>query len=236
MITLGVDTSTDSLAVSLIDGKKILADYNSAAALRHSALLVPAIEKALKRAGINIKNIDLFSIGIGPGSFTGLRVGITAVRALAIALDKPLMGVPTMDVIAHNGLMYLRRTKLPNGKVKICPVLDAKRKQVYACIYEHDDVNIIRKTDYLLEPVEKLVKRLKGPVLFLGDAASLYKTELQHKRSLKARFFNGKNWLPKASVVARLALVEYNKGRSDNPYDLVPLYLYARDCQVRKNK
>ena len=236
MITLGVDTSTDSLTVSLIDEKRILANYNLAGALRHSDLLVPAIEKALKKAGAGIKDIGLFSIGIGPGSFTGLRVGVTAMRVLAVALNKPIVGVPTMDAIAHNGFTHLKKAKLLDKNVKICPLLDAKKKQVYACIYSHVGVNIIRETDYLLEPVEDLIKRLRGSVLFLGDGIPMYKEKLLHKRSFKARFLDGRVWLPKASVIAKMALEEYRRGRSDDPYDLVPLYLYARDCQVRKNR
>ncbi len=234
MIVLGVDTSTDSLAVSLMDEKKILANYNSRSTLKHSALLIPMIEKALKKTGAKIKDIDLFSIGIGPGSFTGLRVGVTAMRALAIALNKPLVGVPTIDAIAQNGFMYLKKAKLLDRYAKICPVLDAKKKQVYACIYRHDGVNIIREADYLLEPVERLLERLGDSILFLGDAILLYKEKFLHKKNFQARFVDGRVWLPKASVIARMALEKYKNGKSDNPYDLVPLYLYARDCQVRK--
>lgn len=234
MLILGVDTSTDSLSVSLINEKKILANYDSVGTLRHSALLIPTIEKALKKVGAGIKDIDLYSIGIGPGSFTGLRVGITAIRALAIALDKPIVGVPTMDAIAYNALTYLKRNKILDSSIKICPVLDAKRKQVYACIYRHNGAKIIKESDYLLEPAEALAKRLKGPVLFLGDAIPLYKAQLLNKKSLRANFLDKRMWLPKGNVIAKIALREYQKGKSDNPYDLVPMYLYSRDCQIRK--
>lgn len=232
MLILGVDTSTDSLAVSLINEKKILADYNRAGTLRHSSLLIPTIEKALKKIGAKAGDIDLFSIGIGPGSFTGLRVGVTAIRALAIALDKPIIGVPTMDAIAHNGFMYLKRKKQLDIGVKICPVLDAKKNQLYACIYGHNGAKIKRESDYLLEPAKRLVKRLRSGVLFLGDAIPLYKEQLSAKKALRPHFFEGK-WFPKGSVIAKMALEAYGRGRRDSPYDLVPMYLYARDCNVR---
>jgi tRNA threonylcarbamoyladenosine biosynthesis protein TsaB len=234
MLILGVETSADSLSIGLINEKKILAEYNSVGTLRHSSLLIPTIKKALKKIKADINRVDLFSVGMGPGSFTGLRVGVTAARALAIALNKSIIGVPTLDAIAHNGLSYLRRTKLLETAIRICPVLDAKKKQVYACIYYHDGAKIVKESDYLLEPVEKLVKRLKGPILFLGDAIPLYKEQLSGKRSIKARFLDSKKWQPKGSVIAKMALEEYQKGRCDNPYDLVPMYLYARDCNVRK--
>lgn len=233
MIILGVDTSTDSLTVSLVNEKKILANYNSVGTLRHSALLIPTIKKALKKARLGINDIDLFSVGIGPGSFTGLRVGITTMRALAIALNRPIVGIPTMDVIAHNALIYLKRGKIVDSDIKICPVLDAKKKQVYTCVYRHNGAKIIRESDYLLEPVETLVKRLKGSILFVGDATPLYKEKLLSKKTLKSRFLDGKIWLPKGSVIAKMALGEYRRGRTDSPYELVPMYLYAQDCNVR---
>lgn len=234
MLILGVDTSTASLTVSLISEKKILAEYNSKETLKHSSLLIPTIQKALKKINAKIGGIDLFSLGIGPGSFTGLRVGVTTIRALAIALNKPIVGVPTLDVIAHNGLKYVKRKKLLGKITRICPILDAKKRQVYACIYRYDGDKIIKESDYLLEPVETLVKRLKGHIIFLGDAIPLYKEQLLHKNTFKADFLDGKSWLPKGSVIAKMSLAEYERGRSDNPYNLTPLYLYPSDCNVRK--
>jgi tRNA threonylcarbamoyladenosine biosynthesis protein TsaB len=234
MIILGTDTSTSSLTVSLINDRKILASYNSIGTLKHSALLIPTIQKALRRANIKIGDINLFSTGLGPGSFTGLKVGVTAMRGLAIALNKPILGIPTMDAIAHNGFAYLKSKKCLSGDIKICPILDAKRTQVYACIYKHNGDKIVRESDYLLEPVETLVKRLRNKVFFLGDATTLYKEKLVGKKSFKAHFLDGKTWIPKGSVIAKIAFKEYQKRKSDNPYDLVPMYLYARDCNVRK--
>ena len=234
MKVLGVDTSTESLTVGLIDEKKSPVDYHDIGPLKHSALLIPTIKKALNKSKIKIDDIDLFSVGIGPGSFTGLRVGVAAVRALAIALGKPLIGVPTMDAIAHNGYMYLKRIKSHKLDTKICPILDAKKKQVYACIYRQAGGKLRRKSKYFLCSIEDLLKRLKGPVLFLGDAILLYKKQLLNKRTLKVRFLEDKRWLPKGNVIARIGLEKFRKGYSDNPYDLVPLYLYGKYCNVRK--
>ena len=234
MIVLGVDTSTDSLSVGLINEEKILAEYNIPGILRHSSLLVPTIEKTLKKTGIGIAEVGLYSVGLGPGSFTGLRVGVTAVRALAIASDRPLKGIPTMDAIAHNAFIYLRKKKEDRKRLKICPVLDAKKNQVYSCIYSYRGDKIIRESDYLLEPVSALIKRLRGRVLFLGDGVSLYKEQLLSKKTLDSSFFDSKKWFPRAGVIAKAALREFREGRSDNAFNLVPMYLYARDCNVRK--
>jgi len=234
MIILGVDTSTDSLSVSLLSEERKLAEYDLPGILRHSSLLVPTIEKALKKAKLKVGDISLYAVGLGPGSFTGLRVGVTAMRALAIATGKPIIGVPTLDVIAHNGLMHLKRKKGRGRGIKVCPVLDAKKNQVYSCIYSCNGDKIIKDSDYLLEPAPALIKRLRGEVLFLGDGIPLYREQLLSKKTLKADFFDLKRWFPRASVVAETALRKFRRGRRDKPYDLVPMYLYARDCNVRK--
>lgn len=239
MITLGVDTSTEFLTVSVISGDKRLADYNAVGRLSHSALLVPTIQKALRMAGRKLKDVGLFAVGIGPGSFTGLRVGVTAMRVFSIALNRPIIGVPTLDAIAYNGCQYfVKRAKIGDSGScpAFCPVVDAKKGQVYACIYSVNGDKLVRESDYLLEPVERLVKRLKGDVLFLGDGIAIYKDKLLSKKTLKAKFIddNDKRWFPKAIVIAKLGIDMFNNGKHDDPYDLEPLYLYARDCNVKK--
>jgi len=234
MIVLGVDTSTDFLAVSAVDEKKILADYRSEGTLVHSSLLVPVVEKTVKKIGITLDEVELFAVGIGPGSFTGLRVGVTAMRAFAIATDKPIIGIPSIDAIAFNGLQYVRRKRPKMDGARICPLLDAKKGQVYAAVYTQNGRDITRSSAYILEPPARLVKRLRGEVLFLGDAAVCYKNVFLHRKGFVPYFFPGRNWHPKASVIARLALSEFQKGGGDNPYDLAPMYLYARDCNVRR--
>ncbi|MBU4487863.1 MAG: tRNA (adenosine(37)-N6)-threonylcarbamoyltransferase complex dimerization subunit type 1 TsaB [Candidatus Omnitrophica bacterium] len=233
MITLGVDTSTEFLTVSVISGNKVLSDYNAIGRLSHSALLVPTIQKALRKARKKLKDVDLFAVGMGPGSFTGLRIGVTAMRAFSIALNKPIIGVPTLDAIAYNALeLYSGHRSLHNGGLTPIPILDAKKSQVYACIYRIDGDRLVRNSDYLLEPVERLMKRLEGDVLFLGDGIAIYKDKLMAEKTIKAKFIEDNRWFPKASVIAKLGLEMFKSGKRDDPYDLEPLYLYARDCNV----
>lgn len=255
MLVLGVDTSTEFLSVALINGKKVLANYDAVGKLNHSALLVPTIKKAFAKAGKKIRDVALFSVGIGPGSFTGLRVGVTAIRGLAIALDKPLIGIPTMDAIAYNGYQALRpgpilcQYTVKGPAPLICPILDAKKSQVYACIYRVSGDKIVKKSGYLLESVDALIRRLNplgmvrengkrsrtnGRILFLGDGVPLYKDRLLSGQGMNAEFIEDKRWFPKASVIAEMGLKKFQKGKGDNPYDLEPMYLYAKDCNVRK--
>ncbi|MFH0840332.1 MAG: tRNA (adenosine(37)-N6)-threonylcarbamoyltransferase complex dimerization subunit type 1 TsaB [Candidatus Omnitrophota bacterium] len=235
MIVLGVDTSTEFLTVSVIKNDKALADYNAIGRLSHSSLLVPTIQKALKKARKKLKDVDLFAVGMGPGSFTGLRIGVTAMRGFSIALGKPIIGVPTLDAIACNVLVSGPDSRsLHNEGLTLVPILDAKKSQVYASIYSIDGDRLVRNSNYLLEPVERLMKRLEGDVIFLGDGIAIYKDKLLSKKTLKAKFIDDNRWFPKASVITKLGLEMFKSGKHDDPYDLEPLYLYARDCNVRK--
>ena len=153
MIVLGINTSTEFLTVSVTGDGKTLADYNAVGRLSHSALLVPTIKKALAKAKKRLKDIGLFAVGTGPGSFTGLRVGVTTMRAFSIALHKPIIGVPTMDAIAYNALGSDPGHRSLHNE-GLTPILDAKKSQAYACIYGLDGDKLVRKSDYLLEPVE----------------------------------------------------------------------------------
>jgi len=236
MITLGADTSTRSLTVALVEENKTLAEYNSRADSMHSSLLIPTVAKALKKSRSKISDIGLFSVGIGPGSFTGLRVGLASIRAMAIALGRPVAGVPTMDAVAYNGLAYLKRKGIIEVCPNICPVIDARKGQVYYCVYSHKKGDMIRKTDYLLGPADALAGRLRASALFLGDGAAVYKDRLSRPGRSRAYFLEGNGWLPRASVIARMGIKRYEDTGGEDPYGLLPLYLYARDCNVKRGR
>ncbi|MCX5667224.1 MAG: tRNA (adenosine(37)-N6)-threonylcarbamoyltransferase complex dimerization subunit type 1 TsaB [Candidatus Omnitrophica bacterium] len=164
MIILAIDTSTDYLSLAILKDGRLIVKFHKRADRRHSILLVPTIEKLIKKAKLNIGKIDCFAISIGPGSFTGLRIGVTVVKGLAYALKKRIVAVPTLDVIAENAKSF---------KGVVCPVLDARKNKVYACLYKSDGKSLKRLSKYLLLPVADLLKKIKAMrynVLFLGDA------------------------------------------------------------------
>lgn len=213
MKLLAIDTSTDYLTLAVTDGDKVIGRLHKKAERSHSSLLVPMIDRLLKRAKIRLKDIDAFAIGIGPGSFTGLRIGVATVKGLAYSLKKPVVAVPTLDAIAGN-------VKGFNGI--ICPVLDAKKNKVYACLYKSDGVNIKKVSKYLLLSLGDLRERLrnlKEKILLLGDLAGFVK--------------EGVDWYPKADVLARLGLENLKKKRFVSVENLEPLYLYSRECDIK---
>lgn len=210
MVLLAIDTSTDYLSLAILKDGRLAAKFHKKAHRRHSILLVPMIDKLLKKAKLKIKEIDCFAISVGPGSFTGLRIGVTVVKGLAYALKKKIVAVPTLDVIADNAKSF---------KGVICPVLDARKNKVYACLYKSDGKTVKKISKYLLLPLEELLKQLSeyDKVTLLGDTGN--------------NNFS-KDWHPKAEVVARLG-AEYHKDKKFvKAEDLEPLYLYSHECDI----
>ena len=221
MIILAIDTSTDYLSIAVLKDGRLIAKFHKKAHRRHSILLVPMIDKLLKKAKLKIRDIDCFAISVGPGSFTGLRIGVTVVKGLAYALKKRVVAVPTLDVIADNAKSF---------KGVICPVLDARKKKVYACIYKSDGKFIKRLSKYLLLPLEELLKKLNkyDRVLFLGD----YDTAAVASRCLHLHRGGVKDWHPKAGVVAKLGAEYFKKKKFIKTEDLEPMYIYSRECDI----
>ncbi len=209
MKILAIDTSTDYLSLAVSNGDKVLARFHKKAERSHSSLLIPLIDKILKKVRLKLKDIDAFSISIGPGSFTGLRIGATTIKGLSYSLKKPIVTVPTLDVIAWNAKGF---------QGIICPVLDARKNKVYACIYKSDGKAPRRISKYLLLPIEELMKKINkfDKILFLGDVKG-------EKR----------DWHPRAEIVAKMGYENFRKRKFVSPENLEPLYLYSRECDIK---
>jgi len=213
---LAIDTSTDYLSLALLRGEKIAAKFHRKSHMRHSSLLVPMIDKLLKKSRVKLQGIDCFCISIGPGSFTGLRIGVATIKGLAYVLKKPIVAVPTMDIIARNA---------KNFKGVICPVLDARKNKVYAAFYRSDGKNIEKISKYLLLSADDLMKKAAryDKIIFLGDALHL----IGKKDARKI------NWHPRADVAARLGAEYFKNKKFTTAEDLEPMYLYSRECDIK---
>ena len=216
MTILAIDTSTDYLSLAIMRGEKIVRRFHRRSRMRHSSLLVPMIDRLLRKAQIKLKAIDCFAISIGPGSFTGLRIGAATIKGFAFALNKPIVAIPTLDVIAMNAKSF---------KGIICPVLDARKSKIYACLYRSDGAKIKRVSKYLLLPVQELLQKAGyyDKIVFLGDALHLIGV------SGNATI----DWHPKAEVVAKLGAEYCKKKKFTSAEKLEPLYLYSRECDIK---
>lgn len=225
MRILGIDTSSKVLSVALGKDDNIIIEENCLLDRRHSSLLVPKIEELLKKADLSIGAVDAFIVGLGPGSFTGLRIGVSAIKGFGIATNKPCVGVPSIDALALNADT--------DAAELIIPVIDAKRGQVYGAIYKKERGGIIKKAGYFLMTIDKLMKKVKIPAVFLGDALELYRQDIKNLNK-KSVFLEEKSWYPRAGNLIKLGIKNIKKSRKNGLSKIEPIYLYPRDCQVKR--
>ena len=224
MNILAIDTSTKNLSLAVTKNGKVVKFRNVKLKRPLSSSIMPSIEKILDSSGITLSKLDGFAIGLGPGSFTGLRVGLSTIKGLAFATEKPVVGISSLDVLAMN-------IKEDHGQ--ICTLCDAKRNLAYACLYEKKGLTLKRKSDYALESIEQILKKIKGEVIFIGDGVKLFRDHIQKVKGINPIFIDGESFLPRARYLALLALEKFQKGQQDDIAQLVPLYLYPEHCQVR---
>src|SRR5262245_38956907 len=154
MRVLAIDTSTLAGGVALVDGDRTVAEYVLDIRLTHSERLMPTVERVMSDAGWSPGDLSGLAVAIGPGSFTGLRIGVSAVKGLALALDLPIAAVPTLDALAAG---------IPAPALAVCPVIIARRDEVYACLYRWDGSAMRREWDYLALSPRELADRLREP-------------------------------------------------------------------------
>lgn len=215
MKILALDTSTTHLSLAIMDGEKVLAAFHEKVDRNHSSLLVPMIDKVLKKARVKIGDIGGFCIGVGPGSFTGLRIGVATVKGLAYSSRKPVVTVPTFDAVAMNAAGF---------EGVICVVLDARKNKVYAALYKSDRKGIKKISKYLLLPASDLLHLLEkyDKLYLLGDGVSL----------LGGSKAGTDNWYPRAEILGKLAVGSFRKKKFVTPEKLEPMYLYSKECDI----
>lgn len=224
MPILAIETATRRLGVAVLEGGALASSYEILTGDHPHAVELPgAVRRTLSAAGTTLAALDAVVVDRGPGSFTGLRIGLAFVKALVFPIRKPLIGVPSLDVLAAG---------LPFASGPVCPMLDAKQKNVYAAVYRMEDGTLARQSDYLLGPVDQVLAHAPERTIFLGDGATLYRHRIL-ERDPNARFAGEEHGLPNAATLARLGAERFANGEQADPATLVPLYLYPQDCQVR---
>ncbi len=224
MKVLGVDTSTMTAGVGIVDENEVLVDLKFDVRVTYSEILMPTIDLALKTVGLKIGDLDGFAICIGPGSFTGLRIGLSTMKGLCFASGKPLVSVPSLDALASLSL-YCR--------FQVAPLLDAKKDQVYAAIYDTSEGELKRKSEYLVVDIEDLVKKISKKTLLVGPGARLYQRELIDLLGEKACFAPGEQSTPSGASVARIGLNKLTGGQTENITDLEPLYIRMSEAELK---
>lgn len=197
MIWLGIETANAPLSIAVVKDGKVLAEVVQNIKLTHSVGAMPVIEEVLSKAGIKPAEIDAVAVSEGPGSYTGVRIGVTLAKTFAWAIQKPLVGVSSLKALAAN-------VKMSNAV--ICALFDARRQNVYAGVYEGTQLTTVIEDnhDHIDGLLEKL-KALQSPVLFVGTDVDLYFEQIQEvlgKNALRApNTFD----LPRASELIAMA-------------------------------
>ncbi|PIP20904.1 MAG: tRNA (adenosine(37)-N6)-threonylcarbamoyltransferase complex dimerization subunit type 1 TsaB [Candidatus Omnitrophica bacterium CG23_combo_of_CG06-09_8_20_14_all_40_11] len=224
MKILGIDTTTRFLCLGIYNDTKIY-EYNLDVGRRLSSLITPTIKRVLDALGWQIKDIDYFACGLGPGSFTGMRVGIATVKGLAFSLNKPVAGISTLDILARNAGITA---------TFVIPIVDARRNLIYCSIYRNKFGQLTRIKPYMLLTIDEFLKKIKikGNAVILGDAVNLYKQKiLMHMKNITV--LDKDYWYPRGRNIIDLAIERINSKKVDSASEIKPVYLYPKECQIK---
>lgn len=223
MIWLGIETANAPLSVAVVNDGKIVAEVVQNIKLTHSVGAMPAIEEVIKKAGIEASQIDAIAVSKGPGSYTGVRIGVTLAKTLAWSLQKPLVGVSSVKALAANARI---------ANITICALFDARRQNVYAGVYEGGTLNTLIEDyhDHIDGLLEKL-KSLDSKVLFIGTDVSLYYEKIKEVLGENALRVPSTLDLPRASEL--IAIAEKEELPSiDATHNLVPEYRRLAEAEA----
>jgi tRNA threonylcarbamoyladenosine biosynthesis protein TsaB len=222
---LAFDTSTACCSVALIAHGALAGEDTRSGHGNYSALLLQMVDRLLQDASLAIRDIDCIAVAQGPGSFTGLRVGISTAQGLGFALDKPLIGVSTLEIVAAQNMPF-------SGKV--CPMLDARRAQVYTCLFDGTTSPATAIHEECVICPEKWAASLQqGPLLFCGNGAQVYQDTIKQNCEAEHYFAPDTNTNSSAAMLARLALERFAAGEGKQPAQVLPGYVRRPDAERR---
>ncbi len=223
---LGLDTGGSIAALALIEDGRVLAERSHATS-SHGAGLPAAVDDLMREAGSGLSSLKAVAVGIGPGSFTGLRVGLSYAKGLVMALGCALVGVPTFDAIALAALDA--REALPPGSL-LCPVMDARKGEVYTAIYEVTEDAPKKHSDALVLDLDDLLRKVSGAaVTFVGDGKAHEALALASQRGFQSAVLSDTELQTRGRCVAAIGAQRFRLGEKDSPARLEPLYVRASD-------
>jgi len=228
-VVLAIETAGFYGSLALVTRDYCIAEYTLGSRLTHSRRLLAGRDWLLRESGMDFAKIAALAMSLGPGSFTGLRIGLGTCKGLAMAAGIALCGVPTLDALA---------SQVPFASELICPVLDARKKEVYTAFYraEKETGKPLRISALRAITPEALAREIKEPVIFLGDGASVYEEILKGILGNLARFPSGAAFFPRAATIGMLALERFIKGEILNTAAAVPIYVRPSEAELHFGK
>ncbi|MBC5682595.1 tRNA (adenosine(37)-N6)-threonylcarbamoyltransferase complex dimerization subunit type 1 TsaB [Ruminococcus hominis] len=235
MRVLAIDSSGMTATVAVVEDTQTIAEYTVNFKKTHSQTLLPMIDTMGKMIELELKSIDAIAVAGGPGSFTGLRIGSATAKGLGLALEKPLIHVPTVDGLAYN---------LYGCQDIICPIMDARRKQVYTGMYTfaRRELEGSKETEMVLDvleaqnasPIDELIERLNihgRPVVFLGDGVPVYQDVIREKMRVPFSFAPASANRQRAAVVGALGIQYYKEEKFETAMEHQPDYLRVSQAE-----
>ncbi len=224
VLVLAIDTSTAQVSVAIGDGGAVLGALQLTGGRRHAEQLAPAIDHLRRELGVDLDHLAVIAVGIGPGLFTGLRVGVTTAKVMAQALRIPVVGIPSLDLVAY---------PLRHADRLIVAVLDARRREVFAARYRPVPGGVQRVSGYEVFVPAELVAELSTepePILLAGDGVDRFRSEfaaLEH-----AEIAGGEFAAPSVAALVQLATARAEREEFEQPVELRPLYLRQSDAEI----
>ena len=229
MRILALDSSGLVASVAVVeDGAvddQVIAEYTVNYKKTHSQTLLPMLDEIVKMTELDLHTVDAIAVAGGPGSFTGLRIGSATAKGLGLALEKPLIHIPTLEGLACN---------LYGTDKLVCPIMDARRKQVYTGIYRFEEHQLMTLKEQWAAPIEELLEELnqRGEmVTFLGDGVPVFRELIAEKLQVPYSFAPAHVNKQRAAAVAALGSIYYKEGRTETAMEYIPEYLRVSQAE-----
>lgn len=228
MKVLSLDTSTLMSTCAIIEDGNLLGEYSLNRDMSHSERLVPMIKSMLAELDVKLEDIDLYTVAIGPGSFTGLRIGSATIKGFAHVFNKPVVGVSTIEGLAYN---------MPYNEI-VVPLLDARRNRVFTGIYSWEKEELTSIERPFVEDIDILLEKLESypSICFTGDGAKIYREKISERFGDRARFAKLGQEYCRAVSIAELGVNKYKNGDFQDFYSLVPEYLRMSQAERQKEE
>ncbi|MDO4649141.1 MAG: tRNA (adenosine(37)-N6)-threonylcarbamoyltransferase complex dimerization subunit type 1 TsaB [Eubacteriales bacterium] len=225
MKVLALDSSGIVASVAIVDEQNLLAEYTVNYKKTHSQTLLPMLDEIVKMTELDLESIDGICVAAGPGSFTGLRIGSATAKGLGLALKKPLVPIPTVEALAYN---------LFDTKGLICPIMDARRSQVYTGIYRFENHKLVTVKDQMAVSIQELIEILKEmdeEVTFLGDGVPVFASIIEEALEGKAAFAPVHLSRQRAGAVGALGILRMKEGKTESAMEHRPEYLRVSQAE-----
>lgn len=227
-VILALETSGLCGSIALVQPENCIAEYSLNTRSTHSKHLPGNIRTLMQEAGLDWPDLAAVAVSQGPGSFTGLRIGLATAKGLAFAAGLPLIGIPTLDGLAN---------QLPFSPFQVCPVIDARKKEVYWASYRfHAAGELARTDDFRVQTPDKLAATITETTLFVGDGAVLYENLLREALGDLARFAPPALCFARAASIGALAHAKLRDQEFLDPAAAVPIYIRASDAELEFGK